>query len=193
MTNARFTRLDQYRDVESLNRHQEARAAGATEEEVLETLRVRSRDNGRTPVQWTDGPGAGFTTGTPWIEVPASGAEITVEADRASGERSVFEFYRRLIALRHDDRVVQLGAFTMLAPDDERLYAFTRTLGDERLLVVANWSGEPYELDPALDPLLGASLTAVPAGGASPELVIGNVPGSSGPTLAPWEVRVLRA
>ena len=193
MTNARFTRLDQYRDVESLNRHQEARAAGATEEEVLETLRVRSRDNGRTPVQWADGPGAGFTTGTPWIEVPASGAEITVAADRASGERSVFDFYRRLIALRHDDRVVQLGAFTLLAPDDERLYAFTRTLGDERLLVVANWSGEPYELDPALDPLLGAALSAVPAGGAAPELVIGNVPGSSGPTLSPWEVRVLRA
>jgi oligo-1,6-glucosidase len=185
MTNAGFTSIDQYRDIESLNWHHEAQAAGATQEHVLEALRVRSRDNARTPVQWSAGSTAGFTTGTPWIEVTANSTEVNVETDRASDDRSVFDFYRRLIALRHELPVVQLGAFTMLAPDDERLYAFTRTLGDERLLVVANWSGEPYDLDPALDRVLGE--------GGHPDLVIGNVPGPTGLTLVPWEVRVLRA
>jgi oligo-1,6-glucosidase len=186
MTNAGFTSIDQYRDIESLNWHEEALAEGASEADVLEALRFRSRDNARTPVQWSAGPAAGFTTGTPWIGVNPDAAEVNVEADRASGDRSVFEFYRRLIALRHDLPVVQLGDFAMLAPDDERLYAFTRTLGDERLLVLANWSGEPYDLDPGLDPVLRRR--------SVPELVIGNVPHGPGSlTLAPWEVRVLRA
>jgi oligo-1,6-glucosidase len=186
MTNAGFTSIDQYRDIESLNWHEEALAEGASEADVLEALRFRSRDNARTPVQWSAGPAAGFTTGTPWIGVNPDAAEVNVEADRASGDRSVFEFYRRLIALRHELPVVQLGEFAMLAPDDERLYAFTRTLGDERLLVLANWSGEPYDLDPGLDPVLRRR--------SVPELVIGNVPHGPGSlTLAPWEVRVLRA
>jgi oligo-1,6-glucosidase len=186
MTNAGFTSIDQYRDIESLNWHEEALAAGASEADVLEALRFRSRDNARTPVQWSAGASAGFTTGTPWIGVNPNSAELNVEADRASGDRSVFEFYRRLIALRHELPVVQLGDFAMLAPDDERLYAFTRTLGDERLLVLANWSGEPYDLDPGLDPVLRRR--------SIPEVLVGNVPHGPGSlTLAPWEVRVLRA
>ncbi|NIJ06371.1 glycoside hydrolase family 13 protein [Frigoribacterium faeni] len=185
MTNAGFTSIEQYRDVESLNWHEEALAAGASEADVLESLRSRSRDNARTPVQWSAGAAAGFTTGTPWIGVTANSAEVNVEADRASGERSVFEFTRRLIALRHELPVVQLGAFALLAPDDERLWAFTRTLGDERLLVLANCSGEPLDLDPALDPVLRRR--------SVPDLVIGNTPHGIGSlTLGPWEVRVLR-
>ena len=185
MTNAGFTSIDQYRDIESLNWHAERLAAGDDPEALLEALRTRSRDNARTPVPWAGGAGAGFTTGTPWIDVAVGRPELTVEADRASSGRSVFEHYRRLIALRHESPVVALGAFELLAPDDDRLWAFTRTLGDEGLLVLANVSGEPYELDPALHPALRRRMV--------PEVVVTNAPGSTGLTLGPWEARVVRA
>jgi oligo-1,6-glucosidase len=184
MTNAGFTAVEQYRDIESINWFDESVAAGADPETLLEALRFRSRDNARTPVPWSGGAAAGFSTGTPWIEVVANHDAVNVDADRAAGDRSVFEHYRRLIALRHESPVVALGSFELLAPDDERLYAFTRTLGDEQLLVLANWSGEAYELDPALHPALRRR--------SVPQVVIGNVPGGGGLTLAPWEVRVLR-
>ncbi|GAA0966541.1 oligo-1,6-glucosidase [Frigoribacterium faeni] len=186
MTNAGFTSIEQYRDIESINWYAEEVEAGADPEVLLESLRFRSRDNARTPVQWSGGDAAGFSTGTPWIEVVANHHAVNVEADRASSDRSVFDWYRRLIALRHESPVVAHGRFEMLAPDDDRLYAFTRTLGDEQLLVLANWSGEPYELDPALHPVLRRR--------SVPEVVLGNVPHGIGSlTLAPWEVRVLRA
>jgi oligo-1,6-glucosidase len=184
MTNAGFTAVEQYRDIESINWFDDSVAAGADPEYLLEALRFRSRDNARTPVPWSGGAAAGFSTGTPWIEVVANHDTVNVDADRAAGDRSVFEHYRRLIALRHESPVVALGSFELLAPDDERLYAFTRTLGDEQLLVLANWSGEAYELDPALHPALRRR--------SVPQVVIGNVLGGGGLTLAPWEVRVLR-
>ncbi|MFZ4896602.1 glycoside hydrolase family 13 protein [Plantibacter sp. Mn2098] len=200
MANARFTSIDQYRDIESVNWFDEALAAGWTEQDVLDALAFRSRDNSRTPVQWTGEAGAGFTAGTPWIEVGPDAATVNVEADRAAGERSVFGYYQRLIALRHELPVVALGDFALLAPEHPALYAFTRTLGDDRLLVLGNWSGE--ELAVGVDAAAGAvgdaafdaELAAFVAADAT--VLIGNLPdvaarGIASP-LAPWEVRVLR-
>ncbi|MGG7507212.1 glycoside hydrolase family 13 protein [Plantibacter sp. YIM 135249] len=196
MANVQFTSLDQYRDIESINWFADALADGWTEEEALESLRFRSRDNARTPVQWTDGPGAGFTEGEPWIEVAPDVATVNVEADRAAGARSVFGYYQRLIALRHELPVVALGEFALLAPEHPTLYAFTRTLGDDRLLVLANWSGEELVLTDsgAGDAEFDAALASFVS--ADAELLIGNVPdaaarGIASP-LAPWEARVLR-
>ena len=90
-----------------------------------------SRDNARTPMQWDAAPHAGFTTGTPWIAVNPNHTEINAEAARADPD-SVFHHYRRLIELRHAEPVVAHGDFTMLLPDDERVYAFTRRLGRRR-------------------------------------------------------------
>ena len=177
MTNARFDRIDAFRDIESLNHHAEALERGDLEDTVLAGLRTMGRDNARTPMQWDASEHAGFTTGEPWIPVNPNYPEINAEAARSDPD-SVFHHYRRLIALRHDEPVVAYGDFTMLLPDDERVYAFTRRLGDVELLVLGNFSGEaaPVELPEA--------------GG---ELLLGNYADAGEErVLRPWEARVLR-
>ena len=99
------------------------------------------RDNARTPVQWDATPHAGFTTGTPWIDVNPNHVTVNAAAERAD-PRSVFHHYRRLVELRHTEPAVALGDFTMLLADDEAVYAFTRRLDDVELLVLGNVSGD---------------------------------------------------
>jgi oligo-1,6-glucosidase len=177
MTNAPFDRIEDFRDIESLNHHAEAVAAGVPEDEVLAGLRTMGRDNARTPMQWDATEQAGFTTGVPWIPVNPNHAEINAAAAVADPD-SVFHHYRRLIELRHAEPVVAHGDFTMLLPDDERVYAFTRRLGGVELLVLANFSAEPAPV-------------ALPE--ADGELVLGNYAGAGEPlVLRPWEARVLR-
>ena len=177
MTNAHFTRFDQYRDIETLNHVAIAKSVGTgSDEDLLAGIGAMGRDNARTPMQWDDSPHAGFTTGTPWIEVNANYPSVNAAADRADPD-SVFHHYRALIALRHDDPVVGLGDFTMLLPEDEHVYAFTRRLGDVTLTVLGNFSGEEQD--------------AVPDGDLG-ELVLGNYADPVGPALRPWEARVYR-
>jgi oligo-1,6-glucosidase len=187
MTNAGFTAIEQYDDIESRNYYAEAVAAGASADEVLEELRFRSRDNVRTPVQWNDSEHAGFTTGTPWLAVNPNHVTVNVAADWAAGDRSIAGYYRRLIDLRHGSALVALGDFSLLEAAHPTLYAFTRSLGDERLLVVANLSADTLELPPAVVTLLRPDA-------ATPDQVIGNYPaaGTSPASLRPWEARVLR-
>ena len=183
MTNAHFTRLDQYRDIESLRHVEQARAAGRrTDAELLAGLAAMSRDNARTPVQWDGSANAGFTTGAPWLEVNVNHGSINARDERADAG-SVFHHYRRLIALRHDEPVVALGDFTMLLADDESVYAFTRALDGVELLVLGSFSAdeqtvslEGWEPDVRGDLLLG-NYVDVPGG----EIV-----------LRPWEARVYR-
>jgi oligo-1,6-glucosidase len=179
MTNAHFTTIGQYEDIESLNYYSEALAEGAEPTVLLEQLAFRSRDNARTPMQWTAGPQAGFTTGSPWIGVNSNSADINVEADRSAGERSIFAYYQRLIRLRHELPVVALGDFELLEPEHPTLYAFTRTLGDQRLLVFGNWSSEQLDLPAGLTDEARARL-------------IGNYSKWNESTLQPWEARVYR-
>jgi oligo-1,6-glucosidase len=177
MTNAPWTTVEDFRDIESLNHYAEAVAAGEEPAHVLEALRARSRDNARTPMQWDASPHAGFTTGTPWLPVNPNHAEINAEAARADPD-SVFHHYRKLIELRHTEPAVVHGDFHMLLPDDEHVYAFTRAHAGTELLVVANLSSEP--VTPAL-----------PDRWDDAELVLGDAPASRG-ALGPWEARVLR-
>src|SRR5215218_3714205 len=177
MTNAPFDRIEDFRDIESLNHHAEAVAAGEPEDAVLAGLRTMGRDNARTPMQWDATERAGFTAGTPWIPVNPNHAQINAAAAVADPD-SVFHHYRRLIELRHAEPVVAHGDFAMLLPDDERVYAFTRRLAATELLVLANFSAEP------------APVALAEADG---ELVLGNYADAGEPlTLRPWEARVLR-
>jgi oligo-1,6-glucosidase len=180
MTNAPWSGIADFRDVETLNHYAEEVAHGADPEQVLAALRPRSRDNARTPMQWDGSPGAGFTTGTPWLPVNPNHVEINAEAERADPD-SVFHHYRRLIELRHTEPVVAHGDFAMLAPDDEQLYAFTRRLDGVELLVLGNFSGS--ELEPVL-PDAGAWAAA--------EVLVGSPAPDDGLTLAPWEGRAYR-
>jgi oligo-1,6-glucosidase len=178
MANHPFTSLEEFRDVEALNHHVHAVSAGADPADVLTALRAMSRDNARTPVQWDASPNAGFTTGTPWIAVNPDHLEWNVAAQRED-PTSVLAHHRRLITLRHELPVVALGNFTMLLPDHDEVYAFTRSLGGETLLVVCNVSATSFTLADLLPEASGA------------ELVLGNLAGA-GPALRPWEARVLR-
>ncbi|MER1995793.1 MAG: alpha-glucosidase [Arthrobacter sp.] len=177
MTNAGFTAIDQYRDVESLNFYTESTAQGMPAEEALEALRAMSRDNPRTPMQWTAGPNAGFSDGQPWIDVNPNHRHLNADADR-SAEKSVFRYYQKLIRLRHTQNVVVLGDFHLEAPEHPHLFAYRRRLDDTAWLVLANVSGADLEIP------LGLS--------ADGPLILGNY-SQAGDTaeLRPWEVRVL--
>jgi oligo-1,6-glucosidase len=181
MTNAPFAGIEDFRDIESLNHYAAAVAGGSAPEDVLASLRVMSRDNARTPVQWDASPHAGFTVGTPWIPVNPNYAEINAAAAVADPD-SVFHHYRRLIALRHSEPAVAHGDFTLLLPDDERVYAFSRRLGPVELLVLGNFSGET----------VAAEVPDAPAWSAA-ELLIANYPAPAADlVLRPWEARVYR-
>lgn len=202
MTNAHFTRIEQYQDVESLGYFRELTGRTGdprlrTDAEMLDVLAHASRDHARTPVQWDATPGAGFTSGTPWLEVNPNHDTINAEAAWVD-ESSVLHFYRRLVALRHDEPVVALGDFRMLLPEHEVIYAFTRALDRpgpddttvrDELLVLVNVGGTAQEVPG--DALAGWE--------GAPALVATHPPrpdGAGGPgavgNLRPWEGLVLR-
>jgi len=184
MTNLPFATLDDFRDIESVNFYAAAVAGGQDPEATLTGLRVGSRDNARSPMQWDGSAQAGFTNGTPWLPVNPNATEINAAAERTDAN-SVFHHYRKLIALRHDLPVVAMGGFTMLLPDDPTIYAFTRHLDGVTLLVVANFSGADALVD----------LPDAVAWARS-ELLLGNYPMNRMPpmdiTLRPWEARIYR-
>jgi oligo-1,6-glucosidase len=177
MTNSPFAGIGDFRDIESVNYYAAAVAAGASPDDVLVALRTKSRDNARTPMQWDDSPHAGFSTGEPWQPVNPNYTQINAAAARADPD-SVFHHYRQLIELRHAEPAVAYGEFTMLLPDDERVYAFTRSYQGVELLVLANVSGAPATVD-------------VP-GWDGAELLLGTHGSAGTGTLQPWESRVLR-
>ena len=180
MTNAHFTALAQYRDIESVNHALAALAAGADEPDVLHALAVKSRDNARTPMQWDATAHAGFTTGTPWIAVNDNYPHVNVAAALAD-EGSVFHHYRLLVALRHQYPVIVDGDVEMLRADHEQVFGYLRRLDGTALLVIVNLSGEPAVLPD--DPRLAAFAGAAALVGA---------PGlPDGGRLAPWESRAL--
>ena len=181
MTNYPFATIEDFRDLESVNRFNAATGRGEDPETVLAALRYKGRDNARTPMQWDASEHAGFTTGTPWLPVHPNHTEVNA-ASQYDDPDSVFTHHQRLIALRHEDPVVVDGRFTMLLPDDEQLWAYTRTLGGTTLLVVANLSDEPVDVsDTELAPWLDE------------EVVLDSGPGgASDRVLPPWAARVRR-
>lgn len=138
MTNYPFTSEAELRDIESFNLLEQNRDRA---DWAWRGIRARGRDNSRTPMQWSDAPNAGFTTGTPWIGVNPNYKDINVEKALAE-EDSVLHFYQRLIALRSGSETLKYGDFTLLLPDDPQLFAYRRTLGNETILVCCNFSGK---------------------------------------------------
>ncbi|MGN7940610.1 alpha,alpha-phosphotrehalase [Virgibacillus sp. 6R] len=142
MTDPKFTSIEQYRDVESINMYNILKEKGMPEAEVLEILRLKSRDNSRTPVQWNDSEHAGFTTGTPWIEVASNYKEIN--AERAIKDpNSIFYHYKKLISLRKEYDIITDGDYELLLEDDEQIFAYIRSTNTEKLLVVNNFYNQP--------------------------------------------------
>ncbi|KLV26090.1 alpha,alpha-phosphotrehalase [Niallia circulans] len=138
MTDPKFTSIDQYRDVESLNMYNILQANGKSEEEILEILRRKSRDNSRTPVQWNGEKNAGFTDGTPWIETARNYRELNAE-NALKDKESIFYHYQKLIQLRKEYNIITDGDYELLAPEDDKIFAYLRSTDKEKLLVVNNF------------------------------------------------------
>jgi len=186
MTNMAFPSIEDYRDIATLNRYHElVEEHGMDPEAVMKLIHRKSRDNARTPMQWDASANAGFTTGTPWIKVNPNYPEINAEQALADPQ-SIFYYYQQLIRLRKANPVIVHGRYDLILEDDPSIYAFTRTLDDERLLVVLNFTADT--------PVLSLS-DDLPVG--DPELLIANYPVDAGEdvrqiTLRPFEARVYR-
>ena len=137
MTDPHFTDIKQYRDVESLNAYEMMQKKGYTESEILTILSQKSRDNSRTPMQWDATPHAGFTTGTPWIEVAHNYETINAEAAVADKD-SIFHTYRELIRLRHEHDIITYGDIIPRFMDHPSLFVYERHYNGEVWTVVAN-------------------------------------------------------
>lgn len=175
MTNIRLP-IEQYRDVEIQNFYRKRMAEGCPESEVMASIYAKGRDNARTPMQWTAGENAGFTTGTPWLPVNPNHTVVNAEAELADPD-SVFACYRKLIALRKQYPVFADGDFTLLEPDHPRLFVYERALEGQHLLVVCNFGGEPTPWN-------------LPEGWQEARVLVENCPAAPG-TLQPWEARIL--
>ena len=150
MTNPHFTNINQYRDVESLNAYDHLKAQGVPEKEILQILAQKSRDNSRTPMQWTAGEHAGFTSGTPWIDIPNNYQHINVE-DEIENDHSVLQTYRELIRLRHEHDIVTYGDILPLYMDDPNLMIYQRSYEGRTWLVIANFNKEAVMVPEDLD------------------------------------------
>lgn len=153
MTNAFFDKIEDYRDIEALDIfHDFTERKGFTAKETLELLRLKSRDNARTPMQWDDSANAGFTQGTPWIAVNENYKEINAK-ECMNDSDSVFSYYQKLIRLRHEMPIITEGIYELLDADNESIYTYLRKGEKESLLVIANFTEEklPYHLDSVKD------------------------------------------
>ena len=145
MTNAHFTDISQYRDIESLNYYNLMKRKGKPEEEIYESLRRKSRDNARTPMQWDDTENAGFSEAEPWISVIPNYKEINT-LDRED-ENSIFSYYRKLIRLRKTVPVLADGSFEALLEEDDRILAYKRRTKEQELYVFCNFFPEEASVD----------------------------------------------
>ncbi len=146
MTNVPFSRIEQYRDIETLNMHRLHLEAGLSPEDFIKGANDNGRDNARTPMQWTSDANAGFTTGIPWIEVNEN--YTVINAERAvSDEHSIWNHYRRLIALRKEHPVIVYGRYQSFLDQHPDVFVYTRTLDGVRLVVIASFSSEQISLD----------------------------------------------
>ncbi|MDM5326572.1 alpha,alpha-phosphotrehalase [Neobacillus sp. CF12] len=161
MTNPEFNKIEEYRDVESLNTFEIKKNEGLSEQEIIEILKQKSRDNSRTPVQWDSSKHAGFTTGTPWIHTASNYKEINAE-NAMKDPDSVFYHYQELIRLRKEYDVITNGDYELISEEDDSIFAFVRKTENEILLLINNFYGSDtmYSLPVKLD-IAGLSNTVL--------------------------------
>ena len=179
MTNAHYQSIDQYKDVESLNYYKILQQQGKSPAEALEILAQRSRDNGRTPMQWDASAHAGFTTGTPWLEEVSNYKTINAAAQVGDPD-SIYSYYKELVALRKREPVISEGKIQFLYKEDADLLAYRRWNDTEEALVVCNLTGHEAPV-------------ALPEGWDSAVQLLGNYPAPAArASLRPYECWVLK-
>ncbi|WP_100405246.1 glycoside hydrolase family 13 protein [Bacillus solitudinis] len=142
MTNVRFESIEDYNDIEIQNMYREKVIEGSEDhQKVMEAIYVKGRDNARTPIQWDDSENAGFSTGAPWLKVNPNYREINAKSALEYRD-SIFYYYQELIKLRKKHDIIVYGTYDLILEEDEKIYAYTRTLGNEKLLIMCNFTGE---------------------------------------------------
>ena len=186
MTNVAFTSIDDYRDIETVNMYHELVVEqGMDPLALLPVIHAKSRDNARTPFQWDDSAQAGFTTGTPWIKVNPNYPAINARQALAD-PNSIFYYYQKLIRLRRENPVMVYGSYDLLLDDHPEIYAFTRTLDSDRLLVILNFGQGTPEFALPTDISYGAAALLISNYAVAPTEDIRHL------TLRPYEARVYR-
>ncbi|WP_239614959.1 glycoside hydrolase family 13 protein [Cohnella mopanensis] len=186
MTNVKFDSIDRYKDIETLNMYRDATTQqGKSNEQVMESIYVKGRDNARTPMQWDATDNGGFTTGTPWIETNPNYSTINAE-QAVQDPQSIYAYYKELIALRKRHEVMVYGDYELYLEDHDSIYSYTRKLGEEIWLVILNFFKEPVTFD------LPTQLSH-----DTRELIISNYEVDSAESIAsvnlrPYEARVYR-
>lgn len=145
MTNPNYQDINDFVDVETLNAYEELKEKGLEHEEIMDIIREKSRDNSRTPMQWSDDLNAEFTTGKPWLKVAENYHDINVEKELANG--SIIEYYKRLIALRKEMKVISEGSYRGILMDHPSVYAYVREYEGEELLVLNHFYEEPVTIE----------------------------------------------
>lgn len=146
MTNVKFSSIEEYDDVKDKNFYAERIAMGDTHEQVMNIIWSSSRDNARTPMQWSDKANAGFTDGKPWIGVNPNYTEINVEKQKVD-PNSILNFYKEMIRLRKENEVFIYGEYNLVLGEHKRIFAYTRTLNNEKVMIVSNLSPQTVNID----------------------------------------------
>ncbi|NCH54918.1 glycoside hydrolase family 13 protein [Cronobacter muytjensii] len=180
MTNTRFASLDDFDDVSAHNKAHDLRDQGMSEKDIVEFLTRTGRDNSRTPMQWDASPYAGFSTHEPWLKVNPNYEMINVDSQQHD-PHSVLNFYRQMIHLRKREPALIYGRYEPLLDDHEQIYAYGRTLGEERVVVLCNLSGKAAEWEAQALSLDGATC-----------LLANFSEGPEGHRLKAWEARVYK-
>lgn len=144
MTNAYFDKIEDYRDVETIQYYDILKEQGVREEEIIKILQSKSRDNSRTPMQWNTDKNGGFTSGEPWISVNENHKDINVE-ESLKDKDSIFYHYKKLIKLRKEYDIISHGDFTPILEDDEEIFAYIRSYKNEKLIVINNFFDKDTE------------------------------------------------
>lgn len=141
MTNVKYHSITEYDDVRTINTYNERIENGVSEEVALREAWVTSRDNSRTPMQWNSNKNAGFTEGKPWIGINENYKTINVEVEEKD-ENSVLNFYKKLIKIKKSNEALIYGVYDLILEEHKNIFAYTRTLNDEKFLIMANLTGE---------------------------------------------------
>ncbi|HYK46291.1 MAG TPA: alpha-glucosidase [Parafilimonas sp.] len=150
MTNAGFSKIEDYRDMATLNQYKHLQATGGDIDKFMKRIQFASRDNGRTPFQWDNTANAGFTNGTPWIQVTSNYKTIN-EAAEDKDENSCLNYFRKLVKLRKDNLTLVYGKYTLLDKDNAKVYAYTREGEGEKILVLLNFTSSNADTNISLD------------------------------------------